>query len=244
VDDCSTCHKRVHILRPADHGAEWAHVHEEEARIGEGRCAECHNADYCQECHEGGAPLAAQALETSSFIPYGPQVAGTGLRVERAHDLNYRDTHALDAAGRQTDCLACHRFESFCSDCHAPDDDPERFRPLWHGGPDWAPSPSAIGSGGGGHGEMARRDIELCAACHEIGIGAEDPRCLRCHRDFTPGRGNDPGTHGPGFAADMGDGEWHDDGGAVCYICHIRESGDDRFCGYCHEPPEYEEEED
>jgi hypothetical protein len=240
VEDCSICHKRVHILRPADHGFDWVHVHREEASQDDDRCAMCHNEDYCQECHEGGRLLPAQSLESNPFIPYGPQVAGKEPLIRRAHDLNYRYTHGLDASGKESDCLACHGFESFCSDCHAPKDDPEKFRPFWHGGTGW--STFGVGSGGGKHAEMARRDLELCAACHEVELGAADPTCLLCHRDRTPGRGNDPSTHGPGFAGGAGKGDWHDDDGAVCYICHIRESGGDRFCGYCHEPHEDEEE--
>jgi hypothetical protein len=242
VEDCSVCHERAHILRPADHAFDWFHIHGEQARLGDERCAICHNRDYCQECHEGGRLLSARSEEVTSFTPYGPQLAAKQLLVQRAHDLDYTYTHALDASGKESDCLSCHSFESFCAGCHAPEDDPEKFLPLWHREAGWTPSPPGVGSGGGAHGEMARRDMELCAACHEVEIGAEDPTCLQCHRDFCPGRGNDPSTHAPGFAGDAGRGDWHDDGGAVCYICHIRESGGDRFCGYCHEEHGEEEE--
>lgn len=240
VEDCSICHKRTDILVPTDHDFEWIHVHGEEARQSDERCLMCHNRDHCQECHEGGNPIPTQSMETSLFLPYGPQVAADELRVQRAHDLNYRYTHALDASGKDSDCISCHDFESFCSDCHAPGDDPDKFRPFWHGGPGWE-GPLAAGSGGGRHGEMARRDMELCAACHEVGIGAADPTCLDCHRDSSPGRGNDPSTHGPGFAGGAGKGEWHTDDGAVCYICHTRDTGAGGFCGYCHEPHEGED---
>lgn len=241
TDDCASCHLRVHILTPSDHDGDWTSNHREEARQDDERCLLCHNRDYCQDCHEGGDTLPTEVGYAQQFLPYGPQLAGDGLRVERAHELNYLYTHPLDAAAKESDCFSCHRYETFCLDCHAPEDDPDRFRPLWHGGPGWGAEAGAVGTGGGTHAEMARRDMELCAACHEVGAGAADPECLECHRDSTPGRGNDPSTHRAGFAGDVGEGEWHDEEGAVCYVCHTREAGADGFCGYCHEPREFED---
>lgn len=237
LDDCAACHSGVAILRPIDHDIGWTNHHREDARMGDGRCAACHNADYCQECHEGGRSLPTETPPVEQFLPYGPQVAADQLLVQRAHELNYRFTHSLDAAGKETECQTCHLTDSFCSDCHT-SGDPSQLRPLWHGGTDWGAIPGGVGSGGGRHAEMARRDMELCAACHEITLAGTDPTCLTCHRDFSPSRGNDPSTHDPGFASGAGKGEWHDDDGAVCYVCHTRSqnSGDAGFCGYCHGP--------
>lgn len=236
LDDCSICHSVVGILRPSDHHFTWISHHREEARQDDGSCLACHNADYCQECHEGGRTLAAREPPTDRLLPYGPQVAGDETMVQRAHDLNYRFTHSLDAEGKESECAVCHQRETFCSDCHASGEDPSQFRPAWHGRSDWGAIPGAVGTGGGSHAEMARRDIEMCAACHEVSLTGTDPACLTCHRDLSLGRGNDPSTHDPGFAGDVGDGEWHDDPGALCYVCHTRSqaAGDAGFCGYCH----------
>ncbi len=237
VQDCAICHSDTRVLPPADHELDWPEGHGVQARVDEQACVSCHNRDHCQECHESAVPLAATSGAGELFLPYGPQVAAEGLGVERAHEIDYRYTHPLDAAGKESDCFTCHRYESFCTECHAPEDDPEKFRPLWHGGPGWGAVAGAVGSGGGRHAEMARRDMELCAACHEVGIGGADPRCLECHRDALPGRGNDPSTHEVGFAGASGEGRWHNDPGAVCYICHVRsQAGDAGFCGYCHGP--------
>jgi len=237
VDDCAVCHSGVGILRPSDHDVGWVNHHGEEPRGDDSRCQACHNSDYCQECHEGGRLIPTEKAPRASFLPYGPQVAGDEMAVERAHDLNYRFTHSLDAVSRESECRACHQYETFCSDCHSLEGDPSQSKPRWHGGPYWGAIGGGVGTGGGEHAEMARGDIELCASCHEVTLAGTDPTCLTCHRDFTLGRGNDPRTHDPGFAGDAGRGEWHEDDGAICYVCHARDqaAGDAGFCGYCHD---------
>jgi hypothetical protein len=94
-----------------------------------------------------------------------------------------------------------------------------------------------VGSGGGMHGTLAKRDIESCASCHDT-EGA-DPVCITCHMDPDGIKGNDPKSHARGFM--MGEkGSWHSDPGSPCYTCHtdanarvdgLRGRG---FCGYCH----------
>jgi hypothetical protein len=236
LDDCATCHSEVAILTPPNHELDWAHNHGEEARQDDGACRTCHSEDHCQECHEGGQLLSPKKTRTGVLVPYGPQVAAPKMMVERVHDLNYRFTHSLDAIGKESECLTCHGHQTFCSDCHESEGDPAQFKPAWHGGPGWGAVPGGVGSGGGRHAEMASRDIETCAACHEVTLSGTDPACLTCHRDANRGKGNDPSTHDPGFAGNAGKGEWHEDGGAICYVCHIRSqtSGDGGFCGYCH----------
>lgn len=89
---------------------------------------------------------ALEALE-QRFTLNGPQVAGKGTLPERVHELNYRFTHPLDAEGKETECSVCHRFESFCSDCHASEGD-AFGKPAWHGGADWGAVSVAVGAGG------------------------------------------------------------------------------------------------
>lgn len=237
LDDCAVCHQGVAILRPSNHDMMWVNHHREDARLGEGNCGACHNEEYCQECHEGGRTLPTEESPVQRHTPEGPQVAANRTLTQRAHELNYRFTHALDVAGKESECQTCHSSETFCSDCHNSESDPTQMRPAWHGGTDWGAVTGAVGSGGGRHGEMARRDIELCAGCHEVTLAGTDPTCLTCHRDFTPGLGDDLSTHDSDFASGLGKGPWHDDDGAICYVCHTRshEAGDAGFCGYCHE---------
>ena len=71
--------------------------------------------------------------------------------------------------------------------------------------------------------------------CHDL--QGEDPTCLLCHMDRTPGRGNDPQTHLRSFIGDIGEGDFHGDDGAMCFTCHLYkgQAGGNGFCGYCHE---------
>lgn len=80
---------------------------------------------------------------------------------------------------------------------------------------------------------MARRDMELCASCHDVeGV---DPVCLFCHVDANFGLGNDPATHEQGFMSGT-HGEWHFDQDYLCYNCHTGSpfKAGVGFCGYCH----------
>ena len=82
-----------------------------------------------------------------------------------------------------------------------------------------------------------RRDIESCAACHDIQGG--DPVCVTCHSDPDGVQGDNPRTHPPMYMHDV-DGNWHTDPGAVCYVCHTDPNAHPGgqpgigFCGYCH----------
>ena len=115
----------------------------------------------------------------------------------------------------------------------------DAFKPASHSQAGFLPiAPHAVGSGGGEHARLARRDIEACAACH--GSEGADPVCITCHNDPDGIKGNDPRTHDPGFMSGN-HGSWHDDPGATCYMCHTdsnaRPGGvrGQKFCGYCHQ---------
>ncbi|MBI3579527.1 MAG: hypothetical protein HY089_08995 [Ignavibacteriales bacterium] len=110
-----------------------------------------------------------------------------------------------------------------------------RFKPATHQEAGFVTL--GVGSGGGKHASLARRDIESCASCHDA-QGA-DPTCTTCHTDPDGIKGNDPKSHARGFMMDS-EGAWHSDPGATCYTCHtdpnarvggIKGQG---FCGYCH----------
>ena len=92
-----------------------------------------------------------------------------------------------------------------------------------------------VGSGGGIHATLARRDIETCAACHDV-QGA-DPTCITCHLDSDGIKGTNPKTHPAGFMHDTY-GDWHTSNASVCFTCHTSSSPSSPpgvgFCGYCH----------
>lgn len=248
MDGCMTCHTGLQAPRecgachlaglvdliPPSHDAGWADSHGSLARIDDTGCVPCHAVSDCQECHEGALLSELASLGGARQSPFGPELAGSqGLILQRAHGLNYRFLHALEARGKTSDCITCHELDTgdFCGECHNPAGD-AGLRPMWHGGADWGALAGAVGSGGGRHADLARRDMENCAACHETQV--DDPTCLLCHMDRTPGRGNDPRTHGRDFADDVGQGDFHDDPDALCFACHRQTAVGTGFCGYCH----------
>jgi len=231
-DACSACHVDVTNLRPESHGLGWARAHGRQVRSGDVACMPCHSTPNCQECH-AGASLAASMPPLGSQAPFAPQAMGdAGLVLKRVHDLNYRFTHGLDARHRASDCARCHEQDAFCADCHQAG----AVRPIWHGGPNWGAIAGAVGTGGGEHARLARRDMGQCAACHSA--AGDDPTCMLCHMDRNPGLGNDPKTHGSRFKSQVGRGDFHDSSHSMCFQCHTFQgpAGGAGFCGYCHGP--------
>lgn len=231
--ECETCHEATRsALVPASHLPGWERQHGRQARLDDATCFPCHATADCQECHEGGT-LVELAGPGDRQLAAGPELSGSaGQTVRRVHGLNFRFLHGLQARGKESDCTVCHAPDAgdFCADCH----NPTRqlgVRPTWHGGAGWLTA--GVGSGGGEHARLARRDLENCVACHDA--RGDDPTCVLCHVDRTPGKGNDPRTHAASFADDVGHGDFHDDDGAACFTCHARgpQSGEG-FCGYCH----------
>ncbi len=219
---CNTCHTQVGLLRPKDHGPDWILDHPEVARGDAGTCENCHTQTYCSECHEGAAlGLNIKNLKDApveKIGPLGAALEGRDLLIlQRAHDLNYRYTHGADVRAKTSDCAVCHDAETFCNACHRPENDASRHRPVWHDLADFKFYK---------HADYARRDIEVCAGCHES--SGADPTCLQCHRTIRS-------PHPDGFMKDV-KGSWHDDDNAVCFVCHevgTRSPGVG-FCGKCH----------
>jgi hypothetical protein len=93
-----------------------------------------------------------------------------------------------------------------------------------------------VGSGGGQHAILAKREIESCVSCHDIQGG--DPTCIVCHLDSDGIRGTNPKTHSSNFMRDV-DGDWHETKSSVCYNCHTSAitatQQSDGFCNYCHQ---------
>jgi hypothetical protein len=234
--DCEACHSADRAsLMPESHTAFWSAEHGPGSQLAGADCMPCHSVTDCQECHDGAQLVEAMQLGGAAQPPYAPQMEGsTGTLLQAVHGLNFRYLHAIEARGKEVECLTCHELDAgdFCAECHNPSGS-EGIRPAWHGMAGFAIL--GVGSGGGRHAEMARQDIENCAACHDS--RGDDPVCLQCHMDRTPGRGNDPRTHAAGFADDIGEGDFHDDDGAICFTCHTQTAGAEGFCGYCHAAP-------
>jgi len=222
-DNCDVCHSQVELRRPDDHGPDWVLDHVESARRDSKKCETCHRPTYCEECHDGAAlGLSIRGKTGAPVDLVGPLAAAHEgknlLIIQRRHDLNYRYSHGADVKSKTSDCGTCHETGSFCAACHNPENDGGRPKPVWH---------EVAGFGAGGkHAELARRDIEVCAACHDR--DAAEPRCMQCHRTIVS-------PHADGFMKDV-NGPWHDDNNAVCFVCHDaggRHPGQG-FCGRCH----------
>ncbi|MFQ5705996.1 MAG: cytochrome c3 family protein [bacterium] len=234
--ECVTCHRSTLNLRPADHTADYLVAHKNVARMDQEACATCHTDNDCAECHEGASLLATTTGSNRDVqTPFLMSPSGTkGLVLQRVHDLNFRFTHPLQAEGRSQECTVCHEGSNFCQTCHEAEGVDVAGKPVWHGGPDWGALAGVVGTGGGRHAELAKRDIETCAACHNT--QGDDPTCLLCHTDFDGVQGTNPKTHDSGFANRFGGGaSFHDDENALCFSCHTNtHQAGIGFCNYCH----------
>ena len=233
--NCETCHRRMESLVPSSHReVDWIEEHRTPVRTGrwENDCAACHSESDCQVCHVEPS-LQAREGTPRLILPEGrPAPSGTEtLALRRVHGLDYVFTHPTDVRSKVSDCRTCHDPQGFCVECHRSTQEAGFAPPvpLGHGAVGFVRL--GVGSGGGTHAELARRDIESCASCHDV--EGRDPVCITCHVDRIPGLGNDPRTH----SADIRDreGEWHSDPGAVCFNCHTSSGrAGIGFCGYCH----------
>lgn len=233
--ECETCHPKVEAIRPRTHRVDWLHEHPQHVRATDMPCSVCHTDGWCEDCH-AGALLATTSAPADRVAIYAPSLRGRVAQViERQHEPNYRFTHPLDSVGKERTCQTCHEPD-YCMECHRVEGREDRFKPVWHGTLPNDPVPwvlSGVGTGGGRHGQWARRDLERCLACHDV--DGADPSCLQCHVDFDGVRGTDPATHPAGFADDVGKGGFHGDDHATCYACHLNvQTTGVGFCGYCH----------
>jgi hypothetical protein len=239
---CASCHTEVTGLIPPDHlVAGFKKDHKNLTRLGgmETNCITCHTQNFCGECHSPGAVMqfGNGALMSDPNPRVFPGTSIPQMTIERAHDLNYRFTHGIDAKSKSSECYTCHSAQEFCGECHEAGDNitSHSFKPAWHLGAGF--TTLGVGSGGGRHAQLAKRDIESCVSCHDT--QGNDPTCITCHSDGDGIRGTDPRTHPAGYM--QGEhGSWHVNSGATCYNCHTdlnaRPGGvkGRNFCGYCH----------
>lgn len=239
---CETCHTNLASLRPTDHNrTDFMREHKRFARMADASCNACHTQETCNDCHNGSALVKVDKTGRDLTSPRSPRLIpidrGQSTSLAKVHDLNFKFTHGISAKGKLADCQTCHRQDQFCSTCHTAGGNVNQlaFKPAWHSEAGFVTI--GIGSGGGKHAQMARRDLESCASCHSAEVA--DPTCLSCHADSDGMKGTDPKTHVRGFMATV-NGNWHSDPGATCFVCHTdpnARSGGMKgkgFCGYCH----------
>ncbi len=241
---CELCHTNFASLRPKGHDrTDFAREHKFLARVSTAMCGACHTQESCMDCHNGVQLQRVNVPGRDLMTTRSPRLIaidrGQGSALAKVHDLNFRFTHGAFAKGRISDCQSCHNQaqERTCVQCHEAGGNITQvnFKPATHLQGGFATL--GVGSGGGAHAQLARRDIESCASCHDV-QGA-DPTCITCHADPDGIRGTNPKTHVRGFLRGT-NGPWHSDPGSACFVCHsdpnARVGGmkGQGFCGYCH----------
>jgi hypothetical protein len=238
---CESCHISTADLIPQNHkSAGFISSHKFAANSIDANCIMCHdNNNSCQECHVSTTALSGSNAPSDFYQPYSPSNFTDGakrLQIVRVHELNYRFIHGIDAKGKTAECQSCHQVETFCSTCHQSelkDYGLGGIMPASHLKPNFFTI--GVGSGGGEHATLARRDIERCSSCHDTYGG--DPTCITCHLDSDGVKGTNPKTHTRNFLRDVR-GDWHDSQGSICFNCHTSVSpltpAGIGFCGYCH----------
>ncbi|MFO7444855.1 MAG: cytochrome c3 family protein [Ignavibacteriaceae bacterium] len=235
---CESCHISTVNLLPQSHkDIAFIRTHKFDANDVNADCIMCHdnNNNTCQDCHVASG-IDAPNTANNFFQPYSPNTFSDGAKkqnINRVHEFNYRFLHGIDAKSKRAECESCHETTDFCASCHQGENGDYALggiMPASHlnrsqfiiGG---------IGSGGGEHARLAKRDIESCVSCHDV-QGA-DPTCLSCHTDYDGIKGTNNKTHARNFMRDV-KGDWHDSQGSMCFNCHTTSTFGNGFCGYCH----------
>ncbi|MEW6195286.1 MAG: cytochrome c3 family protein [Bacteroidota bacterium] len=243
ANNCETCHISTANLIPVDHQqVGFLKAHKFSAEAMDAECEMCHDNTFCESCHVSTTMLTETNSDRNFYTPYSPHKFTDNSKqqnINRVHDLNYRFTHGIDLKGKTAECQTCHQTETFCAECHdsqGGDFALEGMVPASHKAIDFVTI--GVGTGGGQHALLAKRDIERCASCHDV-QGA-DANCILCHVDNDGVKGTNPKTHARSFLSSEEDGDWHNDQNSVCYSCHTDANARPNgikgigFCGYCH----------
>lgn len=238
---CENCHQTTYDLLPQDHkNVDYLKTHKFLAWAGDNNCSMCHDNATCMECHVTTTVITERNVSDDFYQPYMPSnnIDGPKQQVilRRHADLNFRYSHGIEAKGKVSECQTCHQIETFCANCHQAEETDFALSgivPASHLLPDF--KTIGVGSGGGEHAVLAKRDIESCVACHDV-QGA-DPTCIFCHQDSDGIKNTNPKTHVSNFMRNE-NGDWHESQGSICYNCHTSASPmsqiTDGFCNYCH----------
>jgi len=238
---CESCHISTYNLLPQNHrNVDYTRSHKFQAWEVNANCMMCHDNNTCQDCHVSTTGITEMNLPDDFYAPYYPGNSVDGPKQQvilKVHgDFGYRYSHGIDAKGKTSECQTCHQIETFCAGCHQSENRDFALAGI-------VPSSHlmdnfktfGVGSGGGEHATLARRDIEQCVSCHDV-QGA-DPTCITCHLDSDGIKGTNPKTHATNFMSGV-EGDWHENQGSICYNCHTsatpQSSQTSGFCNYCH----------
>jgi len=184
IRECTECHKAEGI--GPNHDADWIRSHRVVASRSQKNCADCHDQQFCLDCHKGGG-IDAKLDTTTYRVDYIPS----------SHRTDFIEIHPIKAHDNPQTCYRCHDAR-YCSECHAKfrgeDLEVLSHRRGWSDlktssvGPAHATFTTAQCQGchpGGGlpkhvwssdHAREARRNLQACQTCHSDGAV-----CMTCH---------------------------------------------------------------
>ncbi|HEY6558719.1 MAG TPA: cytochrome c3 family protein [Polyangiaceae bacterium] len=194
---CTPCHepREVRKILPETflrHDRGFSRRHGVLAMQEKALCQSCHTQAQCDDCHDVTQDLTIERRRPE--------------RIERqfVHRADFVTRHAMEAQAQPRRCASCHTPES-CEACHAARGvSANRFDARNPHPPGWIGADARARSF---HGIEARRDILVCATCHDQGPATN---CIRCHKVGAYG-GN---PHPRGFKTTRTPSE--------------------QMCGYCH----------
>jgi hypothetical protein len=184
IKECTQCHQGEGAA--PNHDADWVRGHRLVASKSDKNCADCHDQQFCLDCHTGGGIDAD--LKTGNY---------RANYIPKSHRTDFRELHPISAIDNPQTCTRCHDSR-FCSECHA------KFRgqdlmvqshrrgwsdlPATAGGPvhstfNTSQCPTCHPGGllpkhvwSADHAREARRNLQACQTCHSDG-----EVCMTCH---------------------------------------------------------------
>jgi hypothetical protein len=194
---CVPCHVQADLTKTLPktflrHDQGFARRHGQLAQQEKQLCQACHSQASCDECHDVAQDLSIERRQPE--------------RIERqlVHRGDFMVRHSIEAQSQPARCVRCHSVET-CDACHVSHGvSGNRVGGRNPHPPGWVGSNPNTRSF---HGREARRDIVLCASCHEQGPATN---CIRCHK--VGGFGGNP--HPGGWRSSQGESS------GMCRYCH------------------------
>jgi hypothetical protein len=194
---CAPCHDPGDLAKimPQSflrHDGDFARHHGRLATSQKSLCQSCHAQANCDVCHDTTQDLTVERRRPEA--------------IERnfIHRGDFLSRHAMEAQASPARCLSCHTPQT-CDACHVERGVSGNVLGAHNPHPPgWVNNDPSVSSG---HGREARRDILLCAGCHEQGSATN---CIRCHK--VGGYGGNP--HPGGWRSTQNEKS------EMCRYCH------------------------
>lgn len=178
---CGPCHARADLARSMPqtflrHDQSFMRHHGTLAKEEKQLCQSCHEQSQCAACHDLAQDLSIERRQPE--------------RVERnfVHRGDFMVRHAIEAQEQPAKCVRCHTVDT-CDSCHvARGVSANRANSRNPHPVGWVTSDSNSRSL---HGRESKRDVLLCASCHDQGPATN---CIRCHK--VGGFGGNPHPNG------------------------------------------------